>query len=63
MDGERAGEPKRRVVRIKGVAITGYSLLVTELSAADSIKLQESGLGGRRHLGCGFFVPAKREGK
>lgn len=63
LDGGRAGESKRRVVRIKGVAIVGYSLLVTELSAADSLKLQERGLGGRTHLGCGFFTPAKMEGK
>jgi CRISPR-associated protein Cas6 len=63
LDGERAGEPKRRVIRVKGVAIVGYSLLVSELSAADSLTLQERGLGGRTHLGCGFFVPAKTEGK
>lgn len=59
IDGERGGEPKRRVVRVKGAAIVGYSLLVSELSAADSLKLQEQGLGGRTHLGCGFFTPAK----
>ncbi len=58
MDGERAGETKRRVVRIKGAAIVGYSLLVSELAAADSLTLQERGLGGRTHLGCGFFLPA-----
>ncbi len=59
MEGDRAGEPKRRVIRIKDVAITGYALVVAELSAADSIKLQESGLGGRTHMGCGFFAPAR----
>lgn len=59
VEGPRAGEPKRRVVRIKGVAIVGYSLLVSELTAADSLALQERGLGGRTHLGCGFFMPAK----
>jgi len=57
LDGGRAGEPKRRVLRIKDVAIVGYSLLVSELSASDSIKLQESGLGGRTKMGCGFFLP------
>jgi CRISPR-associated protein Cas6 len=62
LHGDRAGEPKRRVVRVKGMAIYGYALLVTELSAADSIRLQEAGLGGRTHMGCGFFMPAK-EGK
>jgi len=58
LDGERAGEAKRRVVRVKGAVIVGYSLLVSELSAADSLVLQERGLGGRTHLGCGFFSPA-----
>lgn len=61
LDGARAGEPKRRVVRIKGAVIVGYSLLVSELSAADSLVLQERGLGGRARLGCGFFLPAKSE--
>lgn len=60
--GDRAGEPLRRVVRIKGVAIVGYALIVAELSAADSLRLQDVGLGGRTHIGCGFFVPAKGVG-
>jgi CRISPR-associated protein Cas6 len=59
LNGDRAGEPKRRVVRIKGAAIVGYSLLVSELTAADALTLQEHGLGGRTQLGCGFFVPAR----
>ena len=59
LEGERSGEPKRRVIRIKDVTIVGYSLLVSELSAADSITLQERGLGGRTHMGCGFFVELK----
>ena len=59
LDGERAGEPKRRVIRIKGVSIVGYSLLVGELTVAHSLVLQEQGLGGRTHLGCGFFSPVK----
>ena len=63
LDGERAGEPKRRVVRIKGAMIVGYSLLVSELSAADSLTQQERGHGGRTHQGCGFFTPAKPEGQ
>lgn len=59
LSGERAGEPKRRVVRIKGVTITGYATVVAELSAEHSLVLQEKGLGGRTHIGCGFFSPAK----
>lgn len=63
LEGDRAGEPKRRVARIKGAAIVGYSLLVSELNAADSLTLQERGLGGRTHLGCGFFSPLRAESK
>jgi CRISPR-associated endonuclease/helicase Cas3 len=59
LEGDRAGQPKRRVVRLKGVTIPGYSLIVTELSSTDSLTLQESGLGGRTRLGCGFFTPVK----
>jgi CRISPR-associated protein Cas6 len=62
LDGDRAGEPLRRVVRVKGAAIVGYSLLVAELSAADSLRLQETGLGGRTQMGCGFFVPTRKGG-
>lgn len=59
-DGRR--EPLRRVLRIKGVRIVGYSLLVEGLQPAESLKLQTIGLGGRRHLGCGLFVPAREGG-
>ncbi len=55
-----AGKPtrgKRRVLRIKGKAVVGHSLLVSELTAEESIRLQEVGLGGRRKMGCGVFIP------
>jgi CRISPR-associated endonuclease/helicase Cas3 len=39
-------------------SITGFALTLYDLSEEDSIMLQEQGLGGHRHLGCGFFVPA-----
>ena len=58
-DGDRIGEPKRRVVRVKGVTIPGYSLIVASLSVPDSLTLQQSGLGGRTRLGCGFFEPLR----
>lgn len=60
--GPRAGEPRRRVIRLKGQAIVGYALVVSGLTAEESIRLQERGLGGRTKMGCGFFLPA-REGK
>lgn len=51
-------DPSRRIVRVKYKRIVGYSVLATELTAEDSIRLQERGLGGRRRMGCGVFVPA-----
>lgn len=46
----------RRIVTIKDKKVVGYSLLVSELTAEESIRLQEQGLGGRRKMGCGVFV-------
>ena len=46
----------RRIVTIKDKKVVGYSLLVSELTAEESIRLQENGLGGRRKMGCGVFV-------
>jgi CRISPR-associated protein Cas6 len=46
----------RRTLDIKGVNIVGYALTVDGLSPDDSIRLQEQGIGGRRHFGCGVFV-------
>ncbi|WP_320688532.1 type I-MYXAN CRISPR-associated protein Cas6/Cmx6 [Gemmata algarum] len=57
--GPRAGEVRRRVVRVSGAAIVGYALLVSGLTAEESIRLQECGLGGRTKIGCGFFLPAR----
>ena len=50
-------DPSRRIVRVKGKRIVGYAVLATELTAEESILLQERGLGGRRRMGCGVFVP------
>ena len=59
--GDRAGEPRRKVLRVKGATHAGYPVLVTGLSPDDSLKLQIHGLGGRRRMGCGLFLP--RRGK
>ena len=60
-EGTRRGthsEYLKRTINIKGKEIVGFALLVEGLSAVDSILLQEEGLGGRRKLGCGIFLPA-----
>ena len=55
--GPTPGRLRRRVLRIKDKRVVGFSLLLEGLSANDSIRLQEIGLGGRRKMGCGFFLP------
>ncbi|MBI4517494.1 MAG: type I-MYXAN CRISPR-associated protein Cas6/Cmx6 [Deltaproteobacteria bacterium] len=56
---------RRRVIRIKDKTVVGFQAMVSELTAEESITLQERGLGGRRRMGCGIFVPvhgAERDG-
>lgn len=48
---------QRRTMRIHDKQIVGYSVVVTELTADESITLQENGLGGRRKMACGIFGP------
>jgi CRISPR-associated protein Cas6 len=50
---------RRQVVDNGGHALTGYSLMLDGLSAVDSLRVLESGLGLHRRLGCGLFVPHK----
>lgn len=47
---------ERRTLRVKDKQVVGFEVSATRLDAEDSIRLQESGLGGRRHMGCGIFV-------
>ena len=56
-------DPSRRIFRVKDKRIVGYSVLATELTAEESIRLQERGLGGRRRIGCGVFVPVISPGR
>ncbi|MCY3012210.1 MAG: type I-MYXAN CRISPR-associated protein Cas6/Cmx6 [Planctomycetota bacterium] len=48
---------KRRTIRIHGKEVVGYELIIEGLTADESIAIQTAGLGGRRHMGCGVFVP------
>lgn len=50
---------ERKTFQVHGKQVVGYSVLVSELNAEESVKLQEVGLGGRRKMGCGFFEPFK----
>ncbi len=50
----------RRTICIRDKQVVGYAVAVDELTAEDSIRLQELGIGGRRRFGCGIFVPDRK---
>ena len=50
---------RRRIVRIKDKSVVGYAVRIAGLNDAESLRLQEHGLGGRRKMGCGVFVPVR----
>ncbi|MBD3284839.1 type I-MYXAN CRISPR-associated protein Cas6/Cmx6 [candidate division WOR-3 bacterium] len=50
----------RRTIRIRDKDIVGFAVRVEELTAEESLRLQEKGLGGRRRFGCGIFIPDRR---
>ncbi len=52
---------KRRTIRIKDKEVVGYEVIIEALTDQESINIQETGLGGRRHMGCGIFMPRKDE--
>lgn len=54
------GEPSRKAIKIKTYSVVGFSLIVTDLSDEDSIKLQQHGLGGKHRMGCGIFTAFPR---
>lgn len=51
--GKRGGRPH------EDHTLTTFSLMLHALSQADSLRVQEQGLGPHRLLGCGVFVPHK----
>lgn len=50
----------RRTARIHDKEVVGFALRVEDLTAEESIRLQEIGIGGRRRFGCGVFFPERR---
>jgi len=51
--------PQRRTLRVRDVEIVGYELVIEGLTAEESLTLQEHGLGGKRHMGCGVFAAVR----
>jgi CRISPR-associated protein Cas6 len=58
-------KPKKMLCGIEKVLATPErpirtrSLMIAELTAPESVKVQQLGLGPWRHLGCGLFLPHK----
>ena len=48
---------KRRICVIHGKKVVGFALGLGALGADASLAIQRRGLGGRRHMGGGIFVP------
>ncbi len=53
------GVDKRRVMDVKGYTIVGFSVRLSGLNEGDSVLVQERGLGGKRKMGAGIFVPIR----
>ena len=53
---------RMRRAQTQGAEIAGFSLMLHELSPEHSLRIQATGLGGGRKLGCGIFIPHKSAG-
>lgn len=51
------GSLNRKTVKVRGYTVVGFGVEVVGLSDQDSLKLQTYGIGGKRKMGCGIFVP------
>lgn len=56
----KQGEFCRKTIKVKHHTVVGFTTIVSGLNDEDSLKLQEQGIGGKRRMGCGYFVPCKR---
>lgn len=54
----RLGE--RRTFCVKDKQVVGFEMFAAGLDAESSLTLQEVGIGSRRQMGCGIFVPFRR---
>ncbi len=47
----------RRVIRIKDQSVVGFRVRLAGLDSEASLVVQTHGIGGRRHMGAGLFIP------
>ncbi|MEG4799969.1 type I-MYXAN CRISPR-associated protein Cas6/Cmx6 [Microcoleus sp. ARI1-B5] len=51
------GQIARKTIKVKGDTKVGYSVKIAGLTDEDSLLVQHNGIGGKGHMGGGFFVP------
>lgn len=56
LTGPHEGKPRRHVLRIREKRVVGFAVQIVGLTAEESVRVQEHGLGGRKKMGCGWFV-------
>jgi CRISPR-associated protein Cas6 len=61
IDSDPNGDLALRAIKIREKNVLGYGVILKGLNEEDSLKIQGSGLGGRKHFGCGWFYPFKEE--
>jgi len=57
VDGITVVVGRRRTIRVAAHVIVGFAVGLEGLTARSSLAVQRVGLGGRRHMGAGLFVP------
>ncbi|TWU43855.1 CRISPR-associated endonuclease Cas6 [Novipirellula aureliae] len=50
---------RQRTIRVKQNEILGFETTLSKLDDESSLKVLAEGIGGRRHMGCGVFVPCQ----
>jgi CRISPR-associated protein Cas6 len=53
----------RRVVKVHGKLVVGFPCVLSGLTPAASLLVQSRGIGGRRHMGAGVFLPHAKTAK
>ena len=59
LDNRSDGKAKYKTIKVRGFTVMGFGVTVTNLNPIDSLILQQEGLGGKRKMGCGMFVPVQ----
>jgi CRISPR-associated protein Cas6 len=60
--GAEVSVGRQRTIRVKQSEIVGFETTLCKLDDESSLKLLVEGIGGRRHMGCGVFVPCQESG-